>query len=123
MVRFVQNHLREAHKSKNLNFFPVFHLLSVFGLESPLGIFPPGIDPSKMYNPLLDLPDPRSMHPDHTPFLKKKREYLRRLNPLHSALISAYINRRQIILFVNTFRGRYGSLNFAGGDSDRIDCL
>lgn len=88
----------------------------MFGLESPLGIFPPGIDPSKMYNPLLDLPDPRSMHPDHTPFLKKKREYLRRLNPLHSALISAYINRRQIILFVNTFRGRYDSLNFAGGE-------
>lgn len=53
--------------------------LAVFGLDSPLGLFPPGMDPSKMYNPLMDLPDHhpahhRSLHPDHQPFLKKKCE-------------------------------------------------
>lgn len=52
------------------------NFLLVFGLDSPLGLFPPGMDPSKMYNPLMDLPEHhpahRSLHPDHQPFLKKK---------------------------------------------------
>lgn len=51
-----------------------FICFKVFGLDSPLGLFPPGMDPGKMYNPLMDLPDPRTLHPDHTNFLKKKRE-------------------------------------------------
>lgn len=47
----------------------------MFGLDSPLGLFPPGIDPAKLYNPLMEMSDPRGMHPDHahpTPYLKKK---------------------------------------------------
>lgn len=48
--------------------------LTVFGLDAPFGLFPPGMDPGKMYNPLMELSDPRTMHPDHPPppFLKKK---------------------------------------------------
>jgi hypothetical protein len=53
---------------------------AVFGLDSPLGLFPPGMDPSKMYSPLMDLPDHHHHHghrggghPDG-PFLKKKRK-------------------------------------------------
>jgi hypothetical protein len=58
----------------------------VFGLDSPLGLFPPGMDPSKMY-PLMDLPDHpghRGMHPDAPPFLKKKRksEQVEKATPL-----------------------------------------
>jgi hypothetical protein len=45
----------------------------VFGLDSPLGFLPPGMDPSKMYNPMMDMPDHhRSLHQDSQPFLKKK---------------------------------------------------
>lgn len=49
----------------------------MFGLDSPLGLFPPGMDPTKMYNPLMDLPDHhpahhRQLHPDHPSFMKKK---------------------------------------------------
>ncbi|KAG5669504.1 hypothetical protein PVAND_017391 [Polypedilum vanderplanki] len=57
----------------------------MFGLDSPLGLFPPGMDPSKMYNPLMDLPDHhghRGIHPDAPPFLKKK---LQRPKGQHSA--------------------------------------
>lgn len=43
----------------------------MFGLDSPLGLFPPGMDPAKIFNPLMDMSDPRGM--DHPPsFLKKK---------------------------------------------------
>lgn len=59
----------------NLNLFNL-----VFGIDSPLGLFPPGMDPTKMYNPLMDLPDHpahhRQLHPDHPSFLKKKRELI-----------------------------------------------
>ncbi|CAD7011733.1 unnamed protein product [Ceratitis capitata] len=46
----------------------------VFGLDSPLGLFPPGIDPGKLYNPLMEMSDPRGMPSDHPPpFLKGKK--------------------------------------------------
>lgn len=46
-------------------------------MDAPFGLFPPGLDPSKMYNPLMELSDPRTMHPDHqsSSFLKKKCKY------------------------------------------------
>ncbi|XP_046810777.1 protein jim lovell isoform X2 [Lucilia cuprina] len=44
----------------------------MFGLDSPLGLFPPGIDPGKLYNPLMEMSDPRGMPGDAPPFLKKK---------------------------------------------------
>uniref|UniRef100_A0A1A9WS60 BTB domain-containing protein n=1 Tax=Glossina brevipalpis TaxID=37001 RepID=A0A1A9WS60_9MUSC len=44
----------------------------MFGLDSPLGLFPPGIDPGKLYNPLMEMSDPRGMPSDPPPFLKKK---------------------------------------------------
>lgn len=45
----------------------------MFGLDSPLPLFPPGMDPGKLYNPLMEMSDPRSMHPHHHgPYLKKK---------------------------------------------------
>ncbi|XP_052873356.1 protein jim lovell [Anopheles cruzii] len=44
----------------------------MFGLDSPLGLFPPGMDPGKIYSPLMEMSDPRSMHHDGPPFLKKK---------------------------------------------------
>lgn len=44
----------------------------MFGLDSPLGLFPPGIDPGKLYNPLMEMSDPRGLGADHPPFLKKK---------------------------------------------------
>lgn len=47
---------------------------SVFGLDSPLGLFPPGMDHGKLYSPLMEMSDPRGMH-DQTPFLKKKSKY------------------------------------------------
>lgn len=38
-----------------------------------MSLFPPGIDPSKIYNPLMEMPDPRAIHPHpHGPYLKKK---------------------------------------------------
>lgn len=47
----------------------------MFGLDSPLSLFPPGIDPGKLYNPLMEMSDPRSMHPHpHGPYLKKKNK-------------------------------------------------
>ncbi|XP_031622232.1 protein jim lovell isoform X2 [Contarinia nasturtii] len=57
----------------------------VFGLDSPLSLFPPGMDPGKLYNPLMEMPDPRSMHPHpHGPYLKKKNK-LSRPKGQHSA--------------------------------------
>ncbi|ALC42821.1 CG16778 [Drosophila busckii] len=47
------------------------HIL-MFGLDSPLGLFPPGIDPNKLYNPLMEMSDPRDMPGGPPPFLKKK---------------------------------------------------
>ncbi|XP_075169052.1 BTB/POZ domain-containing jim lovell protein isoform X2 [Haematobia irritans] len=44
----------------------------VFGLDSPLGLFPPGIDPGKLYNPLMEMSDPRGLPGETPPFLKKK---------------------------------------------------
>ncbi|XP_035919853.1 protein jim lovell isoform X2 [Anopheles stephensi] len=44
----------------------------MFGLDSPLGLFPPGMDPGKIYSPLMEMSDPRGMHHDGPPFLKKK---------------------------------------------------
>ncbi|XP_034652617.1 protein jim lovell [Drosophila subobscura] len=44
----------------------------MFGLDSPLGLFPPGIDPGKLYNPLMEMSDPRDMSGGPPPFLKKK---------------------------------------------------
>ncbi|XP_019891792.2 protein jim lovell isoform X1 [Musca domestica] len=44
----------------------------MFGLDSPLGLFPPGIDPGKLYNPLMEMSDPRGMPGETPPFLKKK---------------------------------------------------
>lgn len=44
----------------------------MFGLDSPLGLFPPGMDPAKMFNPLMDMSDPRGMSGDHPTFMKKK---------------------------------------------------
>lgn len=47
----------------------------VFGLDSPLSLFPPGMDPGKLYNPLMEMPDPRGIHPHpHGPYLKKKNK-------------------------------------------------
>ncbi|KAG5874020.1 hypothetical protein JTB14_026791 [Gonioctena quinquepunctata] len=40
-----------------------------FGLDSPLGLFPPGLDGCR--NPLFDMPDPRTT-PDSQMFVKKK---------------------------------------------------
>ncbi|XP_053966639.1 protein jim lovell isoform X1 [Anastrepha ludens] len=46
----------------------------MFSLDSPLGLFPPGIDPGKLYNPLMEMSDPRVMPGDHPPpFLKGKK--------------------------------------------------
>ena len=69
----------------------------VFGLDSPLGLFPPGMDPSKMYNPLMEMPDHhhhRNLHPDHhhQPFLKKKRK---------SFILSKNVLRNLILLCLN----------------------
>lgn len=59
--------IQSGSNSKN-----VCYKFSVFGLDSPL-LFPPGMDPAKIYNPLMEMSDPRGMHPDHHgPFLKKK---------------------------------------------------
>ncbi|XP_017010470.2 protein jim lovell [Drosophila takahashii] len=44
----------------------------MFGLDSPLGLFPPGMDPGKLYNPLMEMSDPRDMPGGPPPFLKKK---------------------------------------------------
>ncbi|XP_013100272.2 protein jim lovell [Stomoxys calcitrans] len=44
----------------------------MFGLDSPLGLFPPGIDPGKLYNPLMEMSDPRGLPGETPPFLKKK---------------------------------------------------
>ncbi|XP_041563164.1 protein jim lovell isoform X2 [Drosophila elegans] len=44
----------------------------MFGLDSPLGLFPPGMDPGKLYNPLMEMSDPRDMTGGAPPFLKKK---------------------------------------------------
>jgi len=56
------------------------------------------MDPSKMYNPLLDLPDHhpahhRQLHPEHHhgPFLKKKRKLKLNLQPV--AAIQAWRQR------------------------------
>lgn len=46
----------------------------MFGLDSPLGLFPPGMDHGKLYSPLMEMSDPRGMH-DQTPFLKKKSKF------------------------------------------------
>ncbi|KAH8290558.1 hypothetical protein KR054_003976 [Drosophila jambulina] len=46
----------------------------MFGLDSPLGLFPPGIDPGKLYNPLMEMSDPRDMPGGPPPFLKKKKK-------------------------------------------------
>jgi len=46
--------------------------ISVFGLDSPLGLFPHGIDPGKLYSPLMEMSDPRGMHHEPPSFLKKK---------------------------------------------------
>lgn len=47
----------------------------MFGLDSPLSLFPPGMDPGKLYNPLMEMSDPRAMHPNpHGPYLKKKNK-------------------------------------------------
>lgn len=57
-----------------INNFILFIIL-VFGLDSPLPLFPPGIDPGKLYNPLMEMSDPRSMHSHHPgPYLKKKNK-------------------------------------------------
>ncbi|XP_070505106.1 protein jim lovell isoform X2 [Chironomus tepperi] len=81
----------QGHPSQSPMSFPSVSALTLtpphmFGLDSPLGLFPPGMDPSKMYNPLMDLPDHhpahRQLHPDHQPFLKKK---LQRPKGQHSA--------------------------------------
>lgn len=40
---------------------------SVFGLDSGLGLFPPGMDPGKLYSPLMEMPDPRA--PPHDPHM------------------------------------------------------
>ncbi|XP_062560506.1 protein jim lovell-like [Armigeres subalbatus] len=55
----------------------------MFGLDSPLGLFPPGMDPGKMYSPLLEMSDPRGMHHDGPPFHLKKK--LNRPKGQHSA--------------------------------------
>ncbi|XP_065076659.1 protein jim lovell-like [Ochlerotatus camptorhynchus] len=52
----------------------------MFGLDSPLGLFPPGMEPGKMYSPLMEMSDPRVMHDQ--PYLKKK---LNRPKGQHSA--------------------------------------
>lgn len=45
----------------------------IFGLDTHLGLFPPGMDPGKMYSPLMEMSDPRGgLHPDTPQFLKKK---------------------------------------------------
>lgn len=54
--------------SKNSDYFIVCIVL-VFGLDSPLGLFPPGLDGCR--NPLLDMTDPRT-NPDVQMFTKKK---------------------------------------------------
>ncbi|XP_053680876.1 protein jim lovell [Anopheles nili] len=56
----------------------------MFGLDSPLGLFPPGMDPGKIYSPLMEMSDPRSMHHEGPPFLKKKCK-LNRPKGQHSA--------------------------------------
>lgn len=53
----------------------IIFLSTVFGLDSPLGLFPPGIDPGKLYNPLMEMSDPRDMPGGPPPFLKKKSKY------------------------------------------------
>jgi hypothetical protein len=50
-------------------------LFPVFGLDSPLGLFPPGLDGCR--NPLFDLTDPRTT-PDSQLFVKKKSKSRRR---------------------------------------------
>jgi hypothetical protein len=55
----------------------ILQCFSVFGLDSGLGLFPPGMDPGKLYSPLMEMPDPRA--PQHDPHLfssvKKKCMY------------------------------------------------
>lgn len=46
-----------------------FQIFAVFGLDSPLGLFPPGLDGVR--NPLLEMADPRTT-PDSQLFVKKK---------------------------------------------------
>lgn len=62
----------------------------MFGLDSPLGLFPPGIDPGKLYNPLMEMSDPRGMPGETPPFLKKKSKYTR--NNLFLAIVLGKIN-------------------------------
>lgn len=48
---------------------------AVFGLDTH-GLFPPhGMDPSKLYSPLMEMSDPRGMHPEQQPYLKKKGKF------------------------------------------------
>lgn len=55
-------------------FYPIS--FQVFGLDTPLGMFPPhGMDPSKLYSPLMEMSDPRGMHPEQQPYLKKKGKF------------------------------------------------
>lgn len=62
----------------------IYVFFSVFGLDSPLGLFPPGMDHGKLYSPLMEMSDPRGMHGDQTPFLKKKSKFFLLPNPPHA---------------------------------------
>ncbi|XP_038112331.1 protein jim lovell [Culex quinquefasciatus] len=55
----------------------------MFSLDSPLGLFPPGMDLGKNYSPLMEMSDPRGMHHDGPPFLKHKK--MNRPKGQHSA--------------------------------------
>lgn len=49
-------------------------IVAVFGLDSGLGLFPSGLDPGKLYSPLMDMPDPRAPHHDPHMFSSVKKK-------------------------------------------------
>lgn len=82
-------------------------LFAVFGLESTLGLFPPGMDPGKIYNPLLEMSDPRGMPNETPPFLKKKSKYFK-ITFIFVYLSYLFIN---VVKFIN-FYNECNMLNF-----------
>uniref|UniRef100_A0A182Q6T6 BTB domain-containing protein n=1 Tax=Anopheles farauti TaxID=69004 RepID=A0A182Q6T6_9DIPT len=74
------------------HFLDHMDLALMFGLDSPLGLFPPGMDPGKIYSPLMEMSDPRGMHHDGPPFLKKKSP-----KPKHIKLVNQTYSTRDKI--------------------------
>lgn len=82
-----------------VSFFSFSFVCVVFGLDSSLPLFPPGMDPSKLYNPLLEMSDPRAMHPNpHGPYLKKKSKRKYYISFAYGFLVIDFILRHFFVV-------------------------